>query len=411
MAMMCGEILSLPSLREMKVVAGANGLNRPLRWIYIAECLEDMRQIVNWIYGGELVFVSGLNVKGDPGQLLDVVRMLIDKKAAGMVVYIGPYIREVPKAVLEEAEAHAFPLFELPWEARLVTVSQDICQALTMKEMEEKTLDNLLVSILFGERTLEAHIQTRAEYYGYLPDKPARICIADINAFSDYLKQHGIIDETAIVELKLFIKRTIQNAIVDRGKAPILMLRSDSFICLVQTRNETAEAFITSLFDEVQREVDRHYPGLALRLGIGNAYLSLDEMHESLNEAELALKAGKCRLIKSTYNFYSDMGIFSILFAVRDKRVLENYYTATLSKVIEYDRLNNATLLHTLEIFLESGGNLADISDKLFIHKNTLKYRIMKIEEITGLSVKNISDCTRLEVALMIGRLLEAERR
>ncbi|MFA9381288.1 MAG: PucR family transcriptional regulator, partial [Acetanaerobacterium sp.] len=156
---------------------------------------------------------------------------------------------------------------------------------------------------------------------------------------------------------------------------------------------------------------DKLYPGLTLSIAIGEQHLSLAEMRESLNEAELALRAGKCRVKRERFHYYKDIGLFSILFAVQDKKVLERFYTDTLGTVIEYDRLNNATLLYTLETFLESNGNLAEISQKLFIHKNTLKYRIIKIEEITGLNVKSVSDCIRLELALMIGRLLEQERR
>lgn len=411
MAMICGEILKLPSLREVKVVAGAAGLNRPLRWIYVAECFEDTRQISDWIYGGELVFVSGVNVKGNPALLLEVVRKLSQKKAAGMIVYIGPYIREIPRQVLEEADRLSFPVLELPWEAKLVTVSHDICQAITLKEVEEKTLDNLLVNILFGGPELDAHLLLRAEYYGYIPDKPARICIADIDSFADYIKENDLIEESSIVDIKLSIKRIIQNALADRGKAPILMMRSDSIICLLQTRNETAEAFLTSLFEYVQQEIHRLYPYLTLTIGIGNAYLSLDKMRCSLDEAEMALKAAKCRTSKNKFNYYKDIGVFSLLFNVGDKQVLERYYTDTLGTVIEYDRLNNTTLLHTMENFFQLDGNLTEVSNKLFIHKNTLKYRMMKIEEITGLNVKNISDCTRLELALLIGRMLGQEQK
>lgn len=411
MAMQCGDILKLPSLREVKVAAGAAGLNRPLRWIYVAECLESTIQITDWIYGEELVFVSGVNVKDNPALLLDVVRKLNDKKAAGMIIYIGPYIKEIPRQVLEEAERLSFPIFQLPWETKLVTVSHDICHAITLKEVEEKTLDDLLMNILFSGPEMDPQLLMRAEYYGYIPDKPARICIADIDDFAEYIKTNDLSEESSIVEIKLSIKRIIQHAIADRGKTPILMMRSDSIICLLQTRNETAEDFLTSLFEYVQGEIRRIYPTLTLTIGIGNGYMSLDKMRNSLDEAEMALKAGKCRPNKKRFNYYKDIGIFSILFNVGNRQVLENYYSNTLGAVIEYDRLNNTTLFRTLEIFFQSDGNLAEASGKLFIHKNTLKYRMMKIEEITGLSIKNISGCTRLELALLIGHMLKQERK
>ncbi len=411
MAMMCGEVMSLASMRDAKVLAGSEGLNRPLRWIYVAECFADITQVADWIFGGELVFISGVNIKENPDALTEVVRRLIEKKAAGAAVFIGPYIPEISKEVLEIANQFAFPIIELPWEAKLVTVSHDICHAITVKEIEEKTLDNLLVSILFGEPELEEHIQIRAEYYGYLPNRPSCICIADIEGFARYIKEHEVTKENAIVELKLNLKRLIQNGLGHRGKAPIVMMRSDSVISLVQTGKETQREFFSALFEEVQEEIKRLYPGIRLNIGVGGQYDTLALMRKSLDEAELALRAGKCRVTNERFSYYDDIGIFSILFEVSDKRVLDRYCKATLGAVLEYDRLNNATLLHTLEVYLESDGNMLEISEKLFIHKNTLKYRIIKIEEITGLSVKSVSDCIRLELGLMIRRLLEQDKR
>lgn len=409
--MVCGEILQLPSLKDLKIAAGAEGLNRQIRWIYVAECFEDTRQIVDWLYGGELVFITGRGIKGDTGLLVDLIRKIDRKNVSGLIINVGPYIASIPQEVIDEAERLSLPLFELPWEAKLVVVSQEICRAITLKDMEEKTLDNLLVNILFSSAELDEHIYSRAAYYGYAANEPTCICVADIDHFAQYLKERGITEDSAVVEIKLKIKRFVSQALVAHGKPPILMLRSDSIICMVQGRSDALDALVAAVFDEVRSAAQAAYPGLTLTVGVGNAHTALEAMPDSLEEAEQALKAGKCSRKDGITSFYRDLGVFSLLFNVKDPQVLERFHIETLGSILEYDNANDASLMHTLETFLEAGGNLTEIAEKLFVHKNTLKYRMTKIEEISGYDLKRIADCMKLELALLIGRVLEQGRK
>ncbi|MCL6579014.1 MAG: PucR family transcriptional regulator ligand-binding domain-containing protein [Candidatus Bathyarchaeota archaeon] len=86
--MICEEILRLPSLKDLKMVAGREGLDRPVRWVYVAECFEDPRQVVDWLYGGELVIMTGLGIKGDADILAELV-----EKIAGKKITVVPILR------------------------------------------------------------------------------------------------------------------------------------------------------------------------------------------------------------------------------------------------------------------------------------------------------------------------------
>jgi purine catabolism regulator len=66
----------------------------------------------------------------------------------------------------------------------------------------------------------------------------------------------------------------------------------------------------------------------------------------------------------------------------------------------EHDRKSNSDLVHTLEAYLEHGGALAEAAEALSIHRNTLLYRVGRIEAVTGIDLKDTTQRLNLHVAL-----------
>ena len=74
MSIRVSDIVKLESLESIKLIGGRAGMENSVEWIYIAECFEDPLESVKWIQGGELVFITGLGLKGDMGILIDFVK-------------------------------------------------------------------------------------------------------------------------------------------------------------------------------------------------------------------------------------------------------------------------------------------------------------------------------------------------
>jgi DNA-binding PucR family transcriptional regulator len=104
--------------------------------------------------------------------------------------------------------------------------------------------------------------------------------------------------------------------------------------------------------------------------------------------------------------FYSDMGIYKLLMSIDDKSILEDYIQQTIQPIIEYDRTNDASLMEVLSSYLKNDGSVKATSEQLFIHRNTVNYRLGKIEEITDMNLSSTSDRLQLTVGLMILHIL-----
>lgn len=404
--MICRELLKLPTLKNIHVAAGANGLERTIRWVYTAECFEDNREIVDWLYGGELVFITGRDIKSDESLLIDLIQRINGKSVSGLLINLGPYISEIPQKAVELADELEFPVLTIPWETRLVDVTREICAAIITKEMEEKSLDNLLENILVSEASEEESLWDRAAYYGYQLNGLCMMCSIDIFHFAEYIKIHDIKDESSILEMRTSFKRIIQEVLARNNRKALLMLRSDSVLILLKSQQNDPEV-LNGIFIQMKESILKKLGGLTIKVGVGNAYPKLSEMRKSLKEAEQALMIAKLSDGEKAYYHFKELGIYSLIFGIENLRVLEDYHQKTLGQLAEYDRINSSELVGTLESYISVNGNLSATAEKLFLHRNTLIYRMNKIEEITSCSLREVKEMMRFELAFMIGRYLE----
>src|ERR1700759_1350051 len=115
-------MLPLPDLLrelEVRIVAGEAGLDRSVRWVHISE-LEDPTP---WLSGGELLLTTGLSLGGAEEQRAYIAR-LAAHGVSGLGVGTGFAHQTVPSALSGAAEAHGFPLFEVPYKLPFIAVTE-----------------------------------------------------------------------------------------------------------------------------------------------------------------------------------------------------------------------------------------------------------------------------------------------
>lgn len=90
-------------------------------------------QISEWIHGGELVFVSGMDGDYSDDTLCGMLQECIENAAAGMVVLCSAeHISRIPEKMLEIADRAGMPLYEMPWDLKLVDVTREIADTIIM---------------------------------------------------------------------------------------------------------------------------------------------------------------------------------------------------------------------------------------------------------------------------------------
>lgn len=402
MSIRVSDIVKLESLESIKLIGGRAGMENSVEWIYIAECFEDPLESVKWIQGGELVFITGLGLKGDMGILIDFVKGISEKKGAGLIVNVGPYIQKIPQKIIDIADELELPLFELPWKTKLSDVSQDVSEAIILSRIEENSLTHFLGNILFGDGVLSGNALEKASYFGYNLEGYCCICVIDIDKFEKFLRMNNLNDEASISKLKINFRKIVQD-ILGKHALKVPILDKDDAVILFNKAEENSMNRLERAVKEIKEVIPKKLNGLSVSCGIGNPYKDLKMMKQSLKEAELAIHSTKCKGLDNTITKYKDIGIYGLLFSIDDKKILKNYYFSILGPILESDyKPKEISSITILETYLNENCNITVTAEKLFMHRNTLKYRINKIEELLNYDLHNFEHCMKLKMALYI---------
>ena len=406
MSIMVKDILKLETLKGMELVGGKLGIEKCVEWIYVAECFEDPLEGIKWLQGGEIVFITGVGMKGNITALTKLIEGISEKKGVGLIVNIGKYINSIPDESIKIANQLEIPLFTLPWEVKLVEVSQEISNAIIMSRIEENSMNHFLSNILFGDGILEGNATEKANYFGYNLEGKCCICVIHIDEFEKFLSVKKINDDISVSKIKITFRKVVQG-ILEKYALKVPIIDHEHEIIFFYRAEENSMNRLEKALKEIQEAIIERVNGLSVSVGIGNAYEDLKMMKQSLNEAQLAIESGKCQGLNNTIKKYKEIGIYGLLFSIEDKDVLENYYCDILGPIIENNKSKDILSVQILETYLSENCNLTVTAEKLFMHRNTLKYRIKKIEEALHCDLHNFEQCMKVKVALYINKILK----
>ena len=141
-------------------------------------------------------------------------------------------------------------------------------------------------------------------------------------------------------------------------------------------------------WDQVCRAIATDLGG-DCHIGVGGPAARPSELPRSLREAGLALRLQKTMLHGSGACDYPKLGIFRMLAGLPDLTDVNAFVREWLGRLIDYDARRKAELVHTLTQYLEHGGNYDATAAELSVHKSTLKYRLQRIRELTGLDLND----------------------
>lgn len=406
MSILVKDILKLKSLKEMKLVGGSIGIEKCIEWIYVSECLEDPLEGIKWLQGGEIVIITGVGIKSNISVLTKLIEGISEKNGAALIVNIGKYIKEIPKETIEMANKLQIPLFTLPWEVRLVEVSKEISNTIILARIEEKFMNDFLNNILFGQIDLGVNIKDKANYFGYNLQGKCCICIIQVNGFKEFSKSKDLYDEISISKIKLTLRKLVQD-ILERYSLKVPIINNDGEIIFLNRSEENSMNRLNKALKEIQEIIINRMTGISVNVGIGNGYEDLHLMKDSFNEAKMVIESLKCEGANQVIRKYDDIGIYSLIFSIDNKKILENYCKQVIGPITEKPKKNKeVSLIEILDIYLTENCNVTVAAEKLYLHRNTLTYRIKKIEQLLNCNLHNFEDCLRIKMALYIKKTL-----
>ena len=397
--MNCKDMMQIPELTEvLKLKAGKNGLQQSVRWIYFADCLQCVKseyKIENYIHGDEFVVLTNPSVTDDSQKLMALIHQMYEYRITALGINEG----QISEELINYCEEKNLPLFELPEKYPLIDLSQIICRKLVLEENDRNAAEQLFSSILDAEHLSRERVMAQARYLNI--DLEGSFFVAEF-AFASENTENGWENEDSLTAGRN-VKPMIHAELSGYIKQDILILPQAGSILALIPDKDAEESHIKEIFFRIVDRAQREY-GITLRIGGGNSKAYLDEVKKSRNEASTALRAAEVSGLKGQIFFYRDQGIYTLLSHVDDTRILDTYVEEKLGKLLRSDALNDGNLSETLENYLNCSCNAKKTAEEMFLHRNTLNYRLKKIREILGCDLENLDTCLELKLAFLIRR-------
>lgn len=287
-------------------------------------------------------------------------------------------------------------------ESYVHVIALDFMKKLSLYNVESSYRLEFFEDLLSDNEKRQLEAFERSKNFGFRRDLAycaAIIRFKELNKSTDNKKENLNLSHE-MLRFLVFILNRFQKASEDKF---IYVDKSDRVIVLlgVDPKNDTKSIknYVNSFFQKVSNELQERYERKEFVIGIGKSCLNYTELYKSYSQAKLIVDNLHHRYMRNVID-YDDLGIYKILSYEGIQGELEEFCNDTIKPLMDYDRDNNSELIKTLKVYFECDGNMKKISERMFMHYNTIIYRLQKIRDITGVNIENSDSRLNLQIAL-----------
>lgn len=196
----------------------------------------------------------------------------------------------------------------------------------------------------------------------------------------------------------------IQNFFPDKTKDFVININESDIALIKEVRPNVEDKDLEKLAQSICDTLSTEFYCTAI-VGIGTCVTGIKELARSFKEAQVALEVGKVFDTERPIISYENLGIARLIYQL--PTTLCDMFLREVFKKGSIDSLDQETLF-TIQKFFENNLNVSETSRKLFVHRNTLVYRLEKIKKLTGLDLREFDDAIVFKVALMVNKYLNS---
>lgn len=279
-----------------------------------------------------------------------------------------------------------------------------------VEQAQQSYYRDLLEDLISGAFKSRELIVSRAESLDLLLSKPQVILIVDIDHFSGYIMKDSTDYEQKAAALKRRMAQIVTALVKTFVWRALVVQRSDSVVVIMPVLSDEKDKAAKMNFRErlhglsqcIQQKIQEEYPEITVSIGISAQIDDPLDIAANYQEVRTVLKLSKKMNGEGKIAFWSDFEIYLLLEKLG--KPVERYYQMKLGALQEAK--NYKELLATLKAYLDCQGNSMEAAKKLYIHRNTLRYRLQRIEKILGRDLMQADERFTLLLAIKVGELI-----
>lgn len=371
---------------HMELVAGRGGWSNSISWLLM---LEDTT-IINNFSGKELAVTTGLGFQNE-GALLHLVEELERHHSSGLIVNVGEYIKEIPHDVIDFCNNAGLPLLTVPWNVYLADMIKDLLIRVFLQGTADEQISSSFIKAIENPDDRAAYSEALLANYDIGGSFQTLI------VYSDKLDSMDTVERKRIgYRLQLYCTNLTHNG-------HFFYYDSSFVVILNDVGNSDAEMIIETFAKNIRRKM----PEVTFSIGVGSKVQDISNLYLSYRRAKEA--ARMCCDFGRFMIYFDDMGIYKLLYSIDDRALVKEITDDLLKPVTDYDKEHNSDYTDTLENYLRYDCSIQKVSDKMFIHRNTIAYRMNTIRKLLDCSLKTEDERLPYLIACLM-RHINAER-
>lgn len=307
-----------------------------------------------------------------------------------------------PPDMLDELRRHAL-------SAAAAACALEVARKLAIEEVENRFKGEFIDSLLEGAFHSNEEVFSKGRNSGYDPNRPYLVAVARLDparearpsrAQASAAHSDGEAEFSALFQDEL---SRLSTDFVVRAKEEVAIV-----LCPLTEGEANPVARIEAVLEDARQSALIKMPGKEASVGLGRHHPGFRGISVSYQEALQALTIVQSLLGGRRCAYFGSLTTYRLLFQLKDSPELREFYDETLGKLTEYDEKSGSDLVETLRAFFSCDGNVEKTARRLFVHRNTLAYRLRRIQQLTGLDLNKSEDSFRLQLALKTREIVQA---
>ncbi|HEX6389010.1 MAG TPA: helix-turn-helix domain-containing protein, partial [Solirubrobacteraceae bacterium] len=294
--------------------------------------------------------------------------------------------------------AHAEPASDSLRRLVVTLVASEVERVRAPERASQEAAAGFLRAIVSRELTEPAQIIAAATELGIDLEGGASMLVARA-------RPHVTTEEGWRTRVLAMVERGARAVVVGALAAPVD--REGPLAEIVTLLPEGDETVTARAAESVLRELQASLPGYSFTVGRSRVSTQPRDLHRAASEALLAANVAEGDEDRPLLAF-DDTGAYRLLLPAmsEDPDELQRFYAETVEPLVAYDEQYETDLLDTVAAFLDADGNVAGTAARMFTHRHTIRYRLERVKELSGLDVGSTDGREKLSLGLKAMRVL-----
>jgi sugar diacid utilization regulator len=290
-------------------------------------------------------------------------------------------------------------------EHAATVLALEIVKERVARSTEDRLRSDFLFDLVNGRDDDETRIGERARHHGLAIGRPYRVVVIELDGWGAH-RERAALSETAATELRARMLRALERTLDAQAPGSLMSQMGDVITAAVPTEAlADAPRALKALVAALDTQLAAIAPGLRLSSGIGSAARGAGAFVASHREAQQCLAVLR-RLGRTGEALTVDeLGVMRLLLDTNQPEELTAFMQRVLGPALERDRDSDGALIETLGAYLRCNCDVRACAAELYVHVNTVRYRLRRIEELCRVDLRAPHDLLQVTIAHLVLRL------